>query len=172
MTLLTVRSVLCVLGGAGVAGMPSVLRSQGMDCEQLKPYALVQGVDTAYAPAQALAQELRRHGFAVKCILHSHSESMFDGQAGAAFFQTDRGNFDALFMPRSGTFDRLVVVERPEGDRYVYSFEGEPKPWPANRIDSAKRMYFLKDTHRLLIVWGDDKLAEQLRAALDTGQPR
>lgn len=141
-----------------------------MDCEQLKPFALVQGMDTAYAPAQALAHELRRHGFTVNCILRSHSESMFDGQAGAAMYQTDEGNFDALFMPPPETFDRLVVVERREGAGYVYTFEGQPNPWPANRIDSARRMYFVKEGHRLLIIWGDDELAERLRRVLTTRQ--
>ena len=52
-----------------------------------------------------------------------------------------------------------------------YSFEGQPKPWPANRIDSAQRMYFLKDAHRLLIIWGDESLAERLRGAL-TARPQ
>ena len=166
MRLLSRGSVVCALCSVAVVGMPPVVRSQGMDCEQLKPFALVQGVDRSYAPAQALAQQLRRHGFDVNCLVRSHSEDMFDGQAGAAMFYTDQGNFDALFMPPSETFDKLVIVERREGTGYGYSFEGQPKPWPANRIETAQRMYFVNDGHVLLRIWGDEKLAERLRGAL------
>ena len=164
----TIASGAYFLCCVALVAMPRVVRSQRVDCRQSKAFVLAQGVDTAYAPAQALAHELRQHGFTVNCILRSHSESLFDGQAGAGVFQTDEGNFDALFMPPPGTFDKLVVVERREGSGYVYSFEGEPKPWPANRMESARRMYFVKDGHRLLIIWGDEKLAERLRRALAT----
>jgi hypothetical protein len=171
MRLLSITPGAYALCCAIVVSIPRVATSQGMGCNQLKRFAVVQGVDKVYASAQELAHELRRRGFSVNCILRSQWEGTFVGQAGAAAYRTDQGNFDALFLTPPETFDRLAVVERREGTRYVYSFEGQPKPWPANRIDSARPVYFVKDTHRLLVVGGDD-VAARLRRALATRQPR
>jgi hypothetical protein len=163
MSLRSVTFVAFALCCATMVGKPRIASSQNVDCGQLKKFAVVRGVDSVYALAQDLSAELRRRGFIVKCVLRSQWESTFAGQAGAAAYRTDQGEFGALFLRPPETFDSLIIVERREGARYVYSFEGRPKPWEANRIDSAKPMYFIKDGHRLLVLWADDKLAARLR---------
>jgi len=88
-------------------------------------------------------------------------DGTFDGLEGAALYRTDRGDFEALFLQRSQNFDHLKVVERPDGKRYSYNFVGPPRPWPANRIDAAFRMYFVKHKNALFVL-SDKKFAETL----------
>jgi hypothetical protein len=145
---------------------PTTLSSQQSVCDGNRRFALLEGVDRAYAPAQVLARELRRSGIVVHCLLRSHSDGLFDGMAGAAFVQSDHGSFDALFRPPGATFDSLVVVEQREpSGYYTYSFKGSPAPWPANKMESRQRMYFVKSGHRMFILWGDADLADRLRRA-------
>ena len=89
----------------------------------------------------------------------------FEGQAGAALYKTDRGSFEALFLPNLRTFDGLQIVEREESGRHLYSFTGQPKPWPANLVDASRPLYFIKNLNRL-IVTQDKELSTQLRAIL------
>jgi hypothetical protein len=52
-----------------------------------------------YADATNLARDLASHGIVVECILSSKEESRVKNQKGAAWFKTDKGIFDAWFMP-------------------------------------------------------------------------
>jgi hypothetical protein len=52
-----------------------------------------------------------------------------------------------------------------ERGAWVYSFEGAPKPWPANRMEGRK-MQFVKHGHRFLMVWNDEELAALLQEAI------
>ena len=85
----------------------------------------------------------------------------FEGQTGAALYRTNRGDFDALFLPNLQSFDGLQVFERQESGRYLYSFAGHPKPWPANLIDASRPVYFIKNLNRLIVAH-DKELATQL----------
>jgi hypothetical protein len=153
-------------------GTPRALVSQGMDCGQLRPFAVARGVDPVYEPAMELAQELRRRGFVVKCVVRSQRHDEFDGQAGAAVFLTDQGRFDALFLTPPQRLDGLVIAERRERGRYIYNFEGRPTPWrPGDEFNSARPVYFVKDAHRLFIV-GDEAFAARLRRAFAPRQQR
>jgi hypothetical protein len=118
--------------------------------------------------AMKLAQTLQARGFIIKCVLTSKMGGFFEEQEGAALFRTNRGDFEALFLPKSKTFERLGIHERQENGRYIYSFEGIPKPGPSTGIDSSRRWYFVKHAHMLLEV-DDDALANDLRRAV-TGQ--
>jgi hypothetical protein len=89
---------------------------------------------------------------------------LFERLEGAALFRTDRGDFEVLFLPRPLRFDDLRVTERREARSYVYSFEGQPRPWPANHMENARRTYFLGHAGWLFVVM-DDRLATQLRMA-------
>jgi hypothetical protein len=144
--------------------LPPSLRAQ--DCTPRDLSAALQPNDKAFAPALELSQDLQRGGFVVRCILRSRWEGLFEGLTGAALYRTDRGDFEALFLPAPNTFERLIVNERKEGDRWVYSFEGQPKPWLANRME-GRRIQFVKDAQRLLLVLENETLAASLRRVLD-----
>jgi hypothetical protein len=106
----------------------------------------------SHPDAIELSGILERNKISVRCILLSKMDGTFDGQEGAALYRTDHGDFEALFLPRPQNFERLKVIERQEGSRYSYSFVGPPRPWPANRIDAAFRMYFVKYQSVLFVV--------------------
>jgi hypothetical protein len=116
----------------------------------------------AYTDAIALSEALSKYGISVKCILMSKMDGTFDGQDGAALYRTDQGDFEVLFLPQAKTFDRLRVIERQDGGRYSYRFKGPPQPWPANLIDSAFRIYFIKSGNRLFVVDHNKELAGTL----------
>ncbi len=91
-------------------------------------------------------------------------ENTFEGQEGAAVYRTDHGSFEVCFLPESGTFERLKVTEeRKGGQRYLYRFTGPPQPWPANLIDSAFPIYFVKDRNLLFVVESNKPLAQMLK---------
>lgn len=158
------RAVILVIASVAAVGL-APLSGQIQDCSPMDLSAAVQPTDKAYGPARALSDHLERGGFRVRCVLRSRWEGLFEGLVGAALYRTDRGDFEALFLSPSDTFDQLRVNERKEGAAWVYSFEGEPKPWPANRIE-GRRIQFVKHAHRLLLVWDDEKLAALLQQAI------
>jgi hypothetical protein len=102
----------------------------------------------------------------VKCILRSKMEGTFEDQDDAAVYRTDHGDFEVLFLPRPKTFDRLKVIEQRDRQGYTYRFEDPPQPWPANRIDSAFRIYFITHENILLVIEANKRLAETLKEML------
>jgi len=117
----------------------------------------------SYRDAVSLSKTLSRHGIGVKCILRSTMENTFDGQEGAAVYRTDHGSFEVCFLPENATFEQLTVTEqRKGGQRYLYRFKGPPEPWPANLIDSAFPIYFVKDRNLLFVVESNKPLAQML----------
>ena len=141
------------------------------DCTPMDLSATLQPNDKVFDLALELSRDLQRGGFVVRCFLRSRFEGLFEGLAGAALFRTDRGDFEALLLAAPSTFDRLIVRERREGLLWVYSFEGEPKPWPANRME-GRRIQFVKGAHRLLLVFENETLALSLQQVLDSVQRR
>ena len=128
----------------------------------------LQSNEPVYRAAMDFAVVLADAGFTVQCVAPSKMAAMFDGQVGAALYRTTRGSFEALFLPNLRNFDALQIVEREQSDRYLhylYSFAGRPKPWPANLIDSNRRLYFVKHLNRL-IATEDEELAARLRSIL------
>jgi hypothetical protein len=124
----------------------------------------LQPSDPAYPDAVDLSRSLA-DGFVVQCIAPSKMAGTFDGQTGAALYRTNRGRFEALFLPKLQNFDGLQIVERQESGRYLYSFAGHPKPWPANLIDASRPVYFIKSLNRLIVVH-DKELAAHLGSIL------
>jgi len=63
---------------------------------------------------------------------------MFEGQEGAANYQTDGGAFEALFLPKPETFNALEIVEQEETGGFIYSFRGSPRSltgnWEGRRV--------------------------------------
>jgi hypothetical protein len=149
-------------------GFPSLALGQERSTrpEQADPCdrrALLPPTDPAYLEAMDLARTLKRHGLSVRCVMLSKEAQMFDGQLGAAFFRTASGDFDALFLPRSQTWDELKVVEqRDQGGYTRYHFGGAPKysgTW------EGKSVYFVRHRNQLLHS-PNQPLVAKLRAAL------
>ena len=116
-----------------------------------------------YRDAAVLSATLSKNGILVRCISGSPMEGTFEGQSGAAVYRTVHGSFQVLFLPQTRTFDRLKIIEQHNGDRYLYRFQGPPQPWPANLIDTAFPIYFVKDRNFLFVVDGDAELAAKLK---------
>ena len=104
-------------------------------------------------------------GLVVRCIAPSKMAGTFEGQTGAALFRTNRGSFEALFLPKLQNFDGLQIVERQESGRYLYSFAGHPKPWPANQMDASRPVYFIKSLNRLILAY-EKELAAHIGSIL------
>jgi len=146
--------------------LPSFLTGQSEKCSDRDLLAVLQPTDEAYSMAMELAKTLQAEGFIIKCMLRSKMGSMFEGQADAALFRTDRGDFEAMFLPKQKTFEKMIVLEREENGWYVYSFEGDPKPaWTPNRMESPRREYFVQHAN-LLLETSDGLLVEDLRRAV------
>jgi hypothetical protein len=124
----------------------------------------LQPTDPAYPDAVDLTRALA-DGFVIQCIAPSRMAGTFDEQTGAALYKTNRGSFEALFLQKLQNFSRLQIVERQESGRYLYSFAGHPKPWPANLIDAPRPVYFIKSLNRLIVAH-DKELATHLESIL------
>ena len=127
------------------------------------PKALLPAADPAHADAMKLSKTLSSHGIQVRCVLLSKEAQLFEGQLGAAFFRTDSGDFDALFLPPSQSWDKLKVIEQPvAGGHTQYRFQGSPTyagTW------EGKSVYFIKHRNQFLHSL-DEQLASRLREAL------
>ena len=141
----------------------SVLQPKAAQCN---PPAFLHAGDPAYVDAMELAQTLRTRGFTVKCVLRSTMEGAFEGLEGAALYRTDRGDFEALFLPKPQTFAGVIVTEEQQNGRYVYSFHGTPRPWLANRVDSLRPISFLWRANQFLVI-RDDHLRVKLEEVLN-----
>jgi hypothetical protein len=143
--------------------LPRNTLAQPSPCGPEELQAALPSDDPSYRDAVSLSKRLSRHGIAVNCILRSTMEDTFDGQEGAAVYRTDHGSFEVCFLPENGTFEQLTVIEQRKGSqRYLYRFKGPPEPWPANLIDSAFPIYFVKDRNRLFVVDTNKALATML----------
>jgi hypothetical protein len=148
--------------GLLVVACPPTLFSQNTDCAAQGLRALPSN-SPVYRDAAVLSARLSKGGIVVKCISRSQMEGTFEGQSGAAVYRTVHGSFQVVFLPQTRTFDRLKIIEQHNGDRYLYRFQGPPRPWPANLIDTAFRIYFVKDRNLLFVVDDDAEMAARLQ---------
>jgi hypothetical protein len=121
--------------------------------------------DAAYPDAMDLAQTLISHSFIVTCVSPSQMTDTFEGQEGAAVYRTNEGDFEALFLPKPQNFNQLRVIERHDGHSYRYSFAGRPEPWPANLIEGAFPLYFVKHRNELIVAQ-DHQAAIRIKGAI------
>lgn len=154
--MLGLLSVLLIF--AVIQPLPSLAQNNPCD-----PRALLPATDPAYTEAMELAEALSRHSIHVRCVLLSKEAQMFEGQVGAAFFRTDTGDFEALFLRRSQSWDELKVVEEREAGGYSkYYFQGSPKysgSW------EGKPVYFVRHRNQFLHSL-DRQMVSKLREAL------
>jgi hypothetical protein len=161
--------VVCLIFPATLFVSPrtTATTARGSECSTQDLLAVLRADDPAYTDAMELAQALRNHGFAVKCVLRSTMFRVFEGQKGAALYRTNRGDFEALFLPKAQTFSVHPGEERKNG-RYIYSFSGSPhstgSPW-----DSARPTFFVQHANQFLTTW-DKQLATELDKALASTQ--
>jgi len=121
--------------------------------------------DPVYGEAAELEDRLDDVGLTVRCTLASKMQHIFERQKGAAFYRTDEGSFEVLFLPKTKIFARLNVIERRENNGYyVYSFRGSPRS--SVHMDGSAPSYFIKRGNTLFYVWGDQQLATTLQAKL------
>ncbi len=141
--------------------------TQGSECSAQDLLAVLKTDDPAYTDAMELAQVLSNHNFTVKCVLQSKMTRLFEGQKGAALYRTNRGDFEALFLPKTKTF-AVQPIETRENGRYIYSFAGSPHatggPW-----DCARPTYFSQHANQLFET-GDEPLAAALEKTLASAQ--
>jgi len=138
-------------------------KSQG--CRSRDLSALLTSADAAYAESVELTQELENRGYVVRCVLRSKMARVFHGQLGAALYRTSRGDFEALFLTKSETFDSVRLIERQENGRYLYSFQGTPSS--AYTMD-GRRAFFAKRANRFFITWDSMQLAADLGEVLNS----
>jgi hypothetical protein len=119
----------------------------------------------AYDDAMSLAHTLSNHGILVECIRGSKMEQFFEGQKGAAWFKTNQGIFEVLFLPSPETFAGLEIIDRGRNGRHIYSFRGTPRI--SRVMDSSEPNYFIKHENALFSVWGDEELAHSIEKAVE-----
>lgn len=123
--------------------------------------------DPAYADARNFADVLDQSGIKVLTISPSKFNGFFRGVPKAAYYRTDKGIFEVIFFSDAAAAGKLSVHEIRKGDRYLYSFTGQPHPNPpGDTMDSAKQMRFITYGNLFILVWGDDELYEALKTSL------
>ena len=136
------------------------------ECSPNDLLGVIKPDDPAYADAMQLARTLQLHGFIVRCVGQSKMIRFFAGQKGAAVFKTDQGDFEALFLSDTETFDSLEPVESRENAPFQYSFRGTPSPSYVHPIDSNHPMFFAKHGNQLFIT-SKSQLAVSIARALN-----
>jgi hypothetical protein len=142
---------------------PAKVFGQSPGCSGREREAALRSDTQVYRDAMALSESLGKNGILVNCVMGSTMEATFEGQTGAAVYRSNHRSFEVLFLPQAESFDRLTIFEQRNGERYSYRFKGPPQPWPANLIDSAYRIHFIKNRNMLFVVDKDAGLAATLQ---------
>jgi hypothetical protein len=124
------------------------------------------GASPVYADANALAEELKSHGVEVECIRRSKEENLFEGQKGAAWFQSRQGIFEVLILPNKKAFSALSITETQSDSLITYSFGGNPR-FNGKFIQSVKHLHFIKHKNLLFEVLENEPLAAQLKSEFE-----
>jgi hypothetical protein len=162
-----IRQVYVAIIFAALCILPqAVLARQLSECDVRESLNVLKPIDPVYSEATELAKVLRSLGLIVKCVLPSKMANLFEGQAGAALYRTNRGDFEALFLKKPATFASVKPTEAQQNGLYLYTFEGRPTPRPAPSWFSSKREYFVKHGSQMLIT-RDEKLAVYLDKELN-----
>jgi hypothetical protein len=113
-------------------GLPVFCFADAVDpcAEPKSKLAWDSGQNPVYTDAVELGRTLNARGFLVECILASKMADLFQGQKGAAWFKTNQGIFEVLFLPKSKTFAELKITLKPERNgRFVYIPRGTARSY-------------------------------------------
>jgi hypothetical protein len=127
------------------------------------------GASPVYADANALARELKSHGVEIECIRRSKEENIFEGQKGAAWFQSKQGIFEVLFLPNEKDFSTLSITETQGDGLITYSFGGNPQ-FKGKFKQSVKHLHFIKHNNLLFEVLENDPLTAHLKSEFEAQQ--
>jgi hypothetical protein len=124
------------------------------------------GASPVYADANALAEELKSHGVEVECIRRSKEENIFEGQKGAAWFQSKQGIFEVLFLLNEKDFSTLSITETQNDGLITYAFRGNPK-FMGKFKHSVKHLHFIKHKNLLFEVLENEPLTAHLKSEFE-----
>lgn len=150
------------LAGGAVAQNPQINSSQ---LDPSRDGSLMKPGHRAYEDAMQFARVLNEKGIKVLSLHKSKLESFFPGIEKAAFFKTEKGVVEVIFFPEPEGAENVIVTERREAGRYLYSFAGQPNATLANGFDSSRPMYFLMYGN-WFIVPGSESLYHEVKRAL------
>lgn len=142
--------------------------TQASGCDARESLWELKANDPVYPDAMALAETLRNHGFIVKCVVPSKMIGLFEGEQGAALYRTNRGDVEALFLPKSQIF-AIRAIEKKRNGRFIYSFAGNPRSIGGS-WDCAKPTYFSQHANQLFVT-SEEKLIEDLDKAVAPNGP-
>ena len=91
---------------------------------------------------------------------------MFEGQKGAAWFQSKQGIFEVLFLPNEKDFSTLSITETQSDGLITYSFGGNPN-FKGKFKQSVKHLHFIKHKNLLFEVLENEPLTAHLKSEFE-----
>jgi len=139
-----------------------VIQAQKLESEDV---SLMRPDDRSYADAMNTATLIEGRGIHIKSIHKSKLQGFFRDVWKAAFYKTDKGLFQIIFFDEPGQAEKITVKEVRDGKRFIYSFEGQPRPNPPGDVMNAgyKNFFIMRD-RLFIVVAEDEKLYETLKA--------
>ncbi|MEP6819967.1 MAG: hypothetical protein ABJA18_10575 [bacterium] len=156
----------CLIAIAFAAELSVNASATQTQTKRAEDISLMKSTDVAYSEALAFAAILRQQGFGVTSIHRSKLEGFFQGVNKAAFFRIGKGVIEMILFPDAEAARQIKVNMTREGQRYVYTFRGQPQPRQSgDTMNSAYPMYFI--THgNAFIVTNNSELAIALTTNL------
>ena len=156
------------LAYGAAAQIPQVFPHPSQRTSQRNPSrdsSLMKPGHPAYEDAMEFACWLNEKGIKFLSLHKSKLESLFPGIYKAAFFRTEKGVVEVIFLPDPRGAESVKVKEQRTEGRYLYSFSGYPNVELVGGFDSSQPMYFLM--HRNWFIVPDrEELYQALKRAL------
>ena len=156
------------LAYGAAAQIPQVFPHPSQRTSQRTPSrdgSLMRPGDRSYEDAMEFACWLNEKGVKFLSLHRSKLEGLFPGIYKAAFFRTEKGVVEVIFLPDPRGAESVKVKEQRTEGRYLYSFSGDPNVELAGAVDSSRPMYFLM--HRNWFIVPDKaELYQALKRAL------
>lgn len=142
-------------------GASAQAKTEKEDVSLLKPGHI------SYADAVNAATRFESHGLKINSIHQSKLQGFFRDIWQAAVYKTDEGAFEIIFFPEPGQAEKIRVKEERDGKRYIYSFEGQPRPNPpADVFNAAYPMRFIMTDNLFVVVFNNEELYQILNEIL------